>query len=73
MTSIIHKWELFRALGGGLFVMAQTSDDMAFVHSSWDDGIEPWRFQLPYESYSGPYIAHTIFDEHFFERARPSI
>jgi hypothetical protein len=51
-----------QGLGGGLFVIAQTSDDMAFVHSSWVDGIEPWRFQLPYESYSGPYIAHTIFD-----------
>ncbi len=51
-----------QGLGGGLFVMAQTSDDMAFVHSSWEEGIEPWRFQLPYESYSGPYIAHTIFD-----------
>ncbi len=53
-------------LGKGLFVTAQTSDDMAFVHSSWSDGIEPWRFQLPLESYSGPYIAHTIFDRTLF-------
>ena len=51
-----------QSLGWGLFIMAQTSDDMAFVHSSWDDGIEPWRFQLPHEAYSGPFIAHTIFD-----------
>ena len=50
------------SLGRGLFIMAQTSDDMAFVHSSWDDGIEPWRFQLPREAFSGPAIAHTIFD-----------
>jgi len=47
---------------GGLFVTAQTRDDMAFVRSSWDDGIEPWRFQLPYEDYRGPMMAHTIFD-----------
>jgi hypothetical protein len=50
------------SLGSGLFITAQTSEDMAFVHSSWDDGIEPWRFNLPGESYSGPFIAHTIFD-----------
>jgi uncharacterized protein YfaS (alpha-2-macroglobulin family) len=54
------------SLGGGLFIMAQTSDDMTFVHSSWDDGIEPWRFQLPESSYKGPYIAHTIFDRTLF-------
>ena len=50
------------SLRGGLFVMAQTSEDMAFVHSSWDNGIEPWRFNVPEESYSGPFIAHTLFD-----------
>lgn len=38
-----------RALGeltSGLFVIAQTPDDMSFVHSSWQSGIEPWRFNL---------------------------
>jgi len=51
-----------QSLGTGLFVTAQTPEDMAFVHSSWDNGIEPWRFNLPSESYYGPFIAHTIFD-----------
>jgi uncharacterized protein YfaS (alpha-2-macroglobulin family) len=51
-----------QSLGGGLFIMAQTSNDMAFVHSDWDKGIEPWRFQLPRGGYSGPFIAHTVFD-----------
>jgi hypothetical protein len=54
------------SLGGGLFITAQTPEDMAFVHSSWDNGIEPWRFQLPEWSYKGPYIAHTIFDRTLF-------
>jgi len=54
------------SLWGGLFITAQTSDDMAFVHSNWDDGIEPWRFQLPELSYKGPYISHTIFDRMLF-------
>lgn len=47
----------------GLFVTAQTNDDLTFVHSSWDKGIEPWRFQLPDDKYAGNTIsAHTIFD-----------
>jgi len=35
---------------------------MTFVHSSWNQGIEPWRFQLLEESYYAPVIAHTVFD-----------
>ena len=50
------------SLGGGLFITAQTSQGLAFVHSSWDNGIEPWRFSVPGEPYSGPFVAHTIFD-----------
>jgi uncharacterized protein YfaS (alpha-2-macroglobulin family) len=49
-------------LGAGVFVTAQTGDDMSFVHSSWEDGIEAWRFQLPEESGAGPVLAHTVFD-----------
>ncbi|HEX5680502.1 MAG TPA: MG2 domain-containing protein, partial [Desulfobacterales bacterium] len=51
-----------RRLGEGLFITAETSDDMSFVHSSWDEGIEAWRFKLPAEYGAGPVIAHTIFD-----------
>lgn len=51
-----------RGLRGGLFIVARTTTDMAFVHSSWDDGIEPWRFQLPTEPKGGALIAHTVFD-----------
>jgi uncharacterized protein YfaS (alpha-2-macroglobulin family) len=50
------------SLESGLFIMAQTAEDMAFVHSSWDEGIEPWRFQLPEEDYPAQIIGHTIFD-----------
>jgi hypothetical protein len=49
-------------LGSGVLVTAQTGDDMSFVHSSWEDGIEAWRFQLPEEPGTGPIIAHTVFD-----------
>jgi uncharacterized protein YfaS (alpha-2-macroglobulin family) len=53
-------------LDGGLFVIAQTDDDLSFVHSSWREGIEPWRFQLPSESWQAPVTAHTIFDRTLF-------
>ncbi len=46
----------------GLFITAQTSADMSFVHSSWDEGIEAWRFKLPVDPGMGPDIAHTILD-----------
>ena len=51
-----------QGIGRGLFIFAKTSKDMTFVHSSWNNGIEPWRYNLPSESYRGPTIAHTIFD-----------
>lgn len=46
----------------GLFITARKSDDMSFVFSSWDDGIEPWRFQLPEPEYNGALKAHSVFD-----------
>ena len=54
------------ALDEGLFVTAQTSDDLSFVHSGWNQGIEPWRFQLPSESFLGPMMVHTILDRPLF-------
>jgi hypothetical protein len=50
---------------GGLFVFARSGKDMTFTHSSWDDGIESWRFNLPGVYDDGrrePVIAHTVFD-----------
>ena len=41
-------------------------NDMSFVHTSWDDGIEPWRFQLPTDWDPSFEIAHTIFDRTLF-------
>jgi uncharacterized protein YfaS (alpha-2-macroglobulin family) len=55
-----------RSLWGGLFVTARTAEDMTFVHSSWGEGIEPWRFQLPEEAFTDPILAHTIFDRSLF-------
>jgi len=47
---------------GGYYVFARTADDMTFVRSAWNQGIESWRFNLPQVEYRGPVIAHTITD-----------
>jgi|WetSurMetagenome_2_1015567.scaffolds.fasta_scaffold00036_11 alpha-2-macroglobulin len=60
-----RDWPQLKALqgmNGGLFVFAKKDNDMSFVHTSWDDGIEMWRFNLPSASYHGQVTAHTIFD-----------
>jgi len=54
------------SLESGLFVTARTDADLSFVHSSWSEGIESWRFQLPSESWQAPVVAHTIFDRPLF-------
>ena len=51
-----------RSLGRGLFITARTGSDMSFVHSTWDDGIELWQFNLQNAQNPGPVIAHTILD-----------
>jgi alpha-2-macroglobulin len=53
-------------LDSGIFVTAQTNGDLSFVHSSWRDGIEPWRFQLPSEGWQAPVAVHTILDRPLF-------
>jgi len=56
------------ALQSGLLVTAQTRDDLGFVHSSWNKGIEPWRFQLSgsWGSDSDAVVMQTIFDRPLF-------
>lgn len=53
----------------GYFVSARVPDaagggeDMAFVWSGWQRGIEPWRFGVPTSSDAQPDLrAHTVFD-----------
>ena len=53
-------------LGGGLFITAQTSDDLSFVHSSWEQGIEPWRFNVPTYDSRGPRNVQTVLDRPLF-------
>jgi len=53
---------MLQGMGSGLFVFARKSDDLTFVHSSWDRGIENWRFNLPGDEFTEHTVAHTVFD-----------
>jgi len=46
----------------GLTVFARSGPDMAFVHSSWNRGIEPWRFSISTEYDNSLVAAHTVLD-----------
>ena len=51
----------------GLFVTARLADnngqDLAFVFSGWNKGVEPWRFNIPLSQGTAPdRRAHTVFD-----------
>jgi alpha-2-macroglobulin len=45
----------------GLFTAARLGDDLAFVHSDWQEGIEPWRFNLPLHYEPSLLRVHTVF------------
>lgn len=45
-----------------LFVSARTGDDLAFALSSWDEGIETWRFGLPEDWEQDDRRAHSVLD-----------
>jgi hypothetical protein len=45
-----------------LMVSARHGADAAFVLSSWNEGIQPWQFNLRTRGEVGPSTAHTVFD-----------
>ncbi|KHD89048.1 MAG: lipoprotein [Bdellovibrio sp. ArHS] len=60
-----QKYDLF--YNEGFFAVAEKADDFTFTHSSWDRGIESWRFQLGYNVSSSPLIAHAVLDRTLFK------
>lgn len=53
--------------GAAWFVSARKGRDLSFTLSDWQNGIEPWRFNLM-TGYAGEesVIAHTVFDRPLF-------
>ncbi len=54
------------ALQSGVLVIAQRDGDFSFTHSEWNDGIEPWRFQLPTIWGTASWSPYTILDRPMF-------
>ncbi|MFB5651583.1 alpha-2-macroglobulin [Leptospira wolffii] len=50
----------------GLFLVGKKGDDFTFLHSSWQDGIETWRYNLSGGSYDGDYRYKTVLDRPLF-------
>ncbi|MCC5815090.1 MAG: hypothetical protein JJT78_10060 [Leptospira sp.] len=46
----------------GLFVIANLDNDTSFTHSNWNQGIENWRFNLPYATFRSEQLVHTVLD-----------
>lgn len=51
-----------RWMTSGAFVFAKKGADLTFVHTGWDQGIEPYQFNLRDDSYRGPVLAATVLD-----------
>ncbi len=51
---------------GGLFLLGKKGDDFSFLHTSWNNGIESWRYKLSYNTYNGEYKYRTILDRSLF-------
>ena len=58
--------EGYSSYDAGLLVMARLGDDVSFVHTSWERGIEPFRFAVPTRWEPVQALAHTIFDRALF-------
>lgn len=53
----------------GFYAVAEKGNDFSFTHSTWDRGIESWRYQLnlPYSGRDSSLIGHAILDRTLFK------
>lgn len=52
---------------GVLFAFARLGEDVAFTQSNWNEGIQPWNFNLrALERRRGSVAVHTVFDRPLF-------
>lgn len=56
----------WKTYDNGLYVIANLGGDSSFLHSSWNRGIESWRYNLPYPNFPQARIAHTVLDRTLF-------
>ncbi len=58
--------DALRALDRGLIVTAHYGGDFSFDRTSWQNGIEPWRFDVPTDSSPANFAATTVLDRTLF-------
>lgn len=53
----------------GFYAVAEKGDDFSFTHSTWDRGIESWRYKLDsaYEGRGSSLIGHAVLDRTLFK------
>ncbi len=54
----------------GVYLSATLGEDFSFTSSTWDDGIEPWRFGVPVDYSTSSEVAHTVFSENLIRRGK---
>lgn len=50
----------------GFFAVAEKDNDFSFTHSSWNNGIESWRYQLVNGEETSGLLGHAILDRTLF-------
>lgn len=59
----------YHELGSGLTVFAQKNDDISFTSSTWEKGIESWRYQLPQTTAGyANYLESIVLDRTLFKK-----
>ena len=66
IAQVLGEAKRCRNWPGGWFVSARVDQDRTFTLSSWDSGIESWRFNLPASEVWTPEIAHSVLDRSLF-------
>ncbi len=51
----------------GFFAVAEKDSDFSFTHSSWNNGIESWRYQLVNGEETSGLLGHAILDRTLFK------
>ncbi|TGL19191.1 peptidase [Leptospira yanagawae] len=59
----------YHELGSGLTIFAQKNDDISFTSSTWEKGIESWRYQLPQANTGyANYLESIVLDRTLFKK-----
>ena len=51
-------------------VIGDKDSDLAFVHTSWSDGVAPWNFNINSEAYSPEYYSYLYTDRPIYRPAQ---